>query len=144
MGYSPPTFPVIGVGRDEWCSYDQGDIRGHLLGFFCERFSIRIQRGVCKERVLSPPSCFGHVTGGWKLSAGVVILLTRSEGPEKQLRAMTLPSFLKNFYFILGYSWFTMFFFFVSGVQQSDLVIHIHISILFQILFPCRLLQNIE
>ena len=32
----------------------------------------------------------------------------------------------------------------VSGVQQSDSVIHIHVSILFQILFPIRLLQNIE
>ena len=33
---------------------------------------------------------------------------------------------------------------FVSGVQQSDSVIHIHVSILFQILFPFRLLHNIE
>ena len=32
----------------------------------------------------------------------------------------------------------------VAGVQQSDSVIHIHISILFQVLFPFRLLQNIE
>ena len=32
----------------------------------------------------------------------------------------------------------------VSGVQQSDSVMHIHISILFQILFPYRLLQSIE
>ena len=32
----------------------------------------------------------------------------------------------------------------VSGVQQSDSVINIHISILLQILFPYRLLQNIE
>ena len=32
----------------------------------------------------------------------------------------------------------------VSGVQQSDSVIHIHVSILFQILFPFRLLQSIE
>ena len=31
----------------------------------------------------------------------------------------------------------------ISGVQQSDSVIHIHVSILFQILFPFRLLQNI-
>ena len=30
----------------------------------------------------------------------------------------------------------------VSGVQQSDSVIHTHISILFQILFPYRLLQS--
>ena len=32
----------------------------------------------------------------------------------------------------------------VSGVQQSDSVIHIYVSILFQILFPFRLLYNIE
>ena len=32
----------------------------------------------------------------------------------------------------------------VSGVQQSDSVIHIHVSIIFQILLPFRLLQNIE
>ena len=30
----------------------------------------------------------------------------------------------------------------VSGVQQSDSVIHINVSILFQILFPFRLLHN--
>ena len=32
----------------------------------------------------------------------------------------------------------------VSGVQQSDSVIHIHVSILFQILCPFKLLQNTE
>ena len=32
----------------------------------------------------------------------------------------------------------------VSGVQQSDSVVHVHVSILFQILFPVRLLHNIE
>ena len=32
----------------------------------------------------------------------------------------------------------------VSGVQQSDSVIHIHVCILFQILFPFRLLHNTE
>ena len=32
----------------------------------------------------------------------------------------------------------------VSGLQQSNSVIHIHVSILFQILFPFRLLHNIE
>ena len=30
------------------------------------------------------------------------------------------------------------------GVQQSDSVMHVHMPILFQILFPFRLLQNIE
>ena len=30
----------------------------------------------------------------------------------------------------------------VSGVQQSDPVVHIHTVILLQILFPCSLLQN--
>ena len=32
----------------------------------------------------------------------------------------------------------------VSGVQQSDSVIHIHVSIILQNLFPFRLSQNIE
>ena len=32
----------------------------------------------------------------------------------------------------------------VSGIQQSDSVIHINVSIHFQILFPFRLLQNTE
>ena len=32
----------------------------------------------------------------------------------------------------------------VSGVQHSESVIHIRVSILFQILFPFRLLHNIE
>ena len=32
----------------------------------------------------------------------------------------------------------------VSGAQHSDSVIHIHIFILFQILFPNRSLQSIE
>ena len=32
----------------------------------------------------------------------------------------------------------------VSVVQQSDSVIHIHVSTLFQILFPIWLLQNVE
>ena len=32
----------------------------------------------------------------------------------------------------------------VSAVQQSESVIHLHISILFQILFPHRLLKSIE
>ena len=32
----------------------------------------------------------------------------------------------------------------VSAVQKSDSVIRIHVSILFQILFPFRLLQSIE
>ena len=32
----------------------------------------------------------------------------------------------------------------VSGAQQSDSFIHIHVSILFQILFPFRLLHNVE
>ena len=32
----------------------------------------------------------------------------------------------------------------VLGVQQSDSFIHIHVSILFQILFPFKLLQNIK
>ena len=32
----------------------------------------------------------------------------------------------------------------VSGVEPSDSVTHVHVSVLLQILFPFRLLQNIE
>ena len=32
----------------------------------------------------------------------------------------------------------------VSGVQQNDSVIHIHVSFFFQIIFPFRMLHNIE
>ena len=32
----------------------------------------------------------------------------------------------------------------VSGIQQSDSILHIHVPIFFQILFPFRLLDNIE
>ena len=32
----------------------------------------------------------------------------------------------------------------LSGVQRNDSVVHIHLSILFKILFPFRLLCNIE
>ena len=34
------------------------------------------------------------------------------------------------------------FLFYIAGVQQSDSVIHIHVSVLFQILFPFRLLNS--
>ena len=32
----------------------------------------------------------------------------------------------------------------ISGIQQSDSLTYVHISILLQIVFPCRLLQNTE
>ena len=48
-----------------------------------------------------------------------------------------------NLIFISYYSWYNVML--VSGVsQQSDSFIHIHISIIFQIHFPYRLLQSIE
>lgn len=54
-----------------------------------------------------------------------------------------LPFFLTfKFYFILEYSWFTMYVTLVSSVQQHDLVIHTHIFILFQILFPIKVITE--
>ena len=32
----------------------------------------------------------------------------------------------------------------ISGAQQSDSVLHIHLYILFQVLFPFRLLKSVE
>ena len=50
--------------------------------------------------------------------------------------------YLKNFLFYIGVYLINNAVL-VSGEQQSDSVTHIHVSILFQILFPFRLLQNI-
>ena len=52
--------------------------------------------------------------------------------------------FLKfKFYYYIE-EWLTYCVVLVSGVLQSDSVIHIHISILILILFPYKLLQSIE
>ena len=48
------------------------------------------------------------------------------------------------FYFILEYRWLTILCYLVSGVQKSDLVKYVHVSILFKIASPFRLLQNTE
>ena len=50
-----------------------------------------------------------------------------------------LQSF-KNFYVTVYLVYVVL----ISGIQYSDLVICIHISILFQILFPCRFLWTTE
>ena len=55
---------------------------------------------------------------------------------------MPLPIFL-NFLFYIGVELINNVVL-VSGVQQSDSVTHIHVSVLSQILFPIRLLQSIE
>ena len=54
-----------------------------------------------------------------------------------------LVFFLFNFLFYIGVQLINNVEF-VSGVQQSDSVIHTHVSILFQSFFPFRLLHNIE
>ena len=53
------------------------------------------------------------------------------------------PLFFFNFLFYIGVSLINNVVL-VSGGQQSDSIIHIHVSILFQILFPTRSLHNIE
>ena len=52
-----------------------------------------------------------------------------------------------NLYFILFFKnftgvWLIYTVVLVSGVRQGESLVHIHISILFQILFPYRSLQN--
>ena len=78
---------LTGVFSSYWSSYYQGDIRGPLLG------SALVQWGVYKERALSPPPCFGHITRGRALSPGIAFLLTWGEGQEKQLRTTNFQSF---------------------------------------------------
>ena len=52
-----------------------------------------------------------------------------------------MPSVSFFFLFYVGVEWTMLS---ISGVQQSDSAIHILVSILFQTLFPFRLLQNTE
>ena len=60
------------------------------------------------------------------------------------LRFVHVVVFFKNLISILYHSKLIRNTVLVSGEQQSDSFIHIHRTILFQILFPYRLLQNIE
>ena len=59
--------------------------------------------------------------------------------PFFYLRLMVVTSF---YFLLLEYN--INIFVLISGVQQNDSIIHIHIFIIFQILFSYRLLQNIE
>ena len=54
-----------------------------------------------------------------------------------------MPCFLFNFLFSIGVEWSNNVVL-VLSMQQSDSVICIHVSVLFKIIFPFRLLQNIE
>ena len=62
---------------------------------------------------------------------------------EAQSHLDGLSSFFFNFLFYVGVELINNIVF-VLGVQQNDSVIHIHVSILFQTLFPFRSLYNIE
>ena len=63
--------------------------------------------------------------------------------PPHLLQHLLFVDLKKFFLFYIG-AWLIKNVVLVSRVQQSDSVINIHVSILFQIPFPFRLLQNIE
>ena len=54
-----------------------------------------------------------------------------------------MEGFVLTFYFYIGVQLINSLVL-ISGVQQSDSVVQKHVSILFQILFPFKLLHNIE
>ena len=56
---------------------------------------------------------------------------------------ITIAFVFKNFLFYIGVSLINNVVL-VSDVQQSESVIHVYVSILFPILFPFKLLHNIE
>ena len=62
---------------------------------------------------------------------------------RERMGTCIIPIIFLNFLFYIGVELINNVVI-VSGVQQSDSVIHIHVSILFQILFAIRLLQNIK
>ena len=68
------------------------------------------------------------------------------KAPEIQGERAAGECWIRFFHFILFYMGAELIYnaVLVSGVQQSDSTIPVHMSILFQILFPYRLLQNTE
>ena len=78
---------------------------------------------------------------GWRKDQGSPP--QNGKGPQKTAskKTETSLSFLKLIF--IGV-WLIYNVVLVSAVQQSESVIHIHISTLFQILFPSRSLQSIE
>ena len=81
------------------------------------------------------------------ISFSSLIVLARTSSimlsKSGEILALFFFSFLFQFIFYIGvYLIYSVVL--VSGVQESDLVIHIHMSIIIQILFLYRLLQSIE
>ena len=100
-------------------------------------------------------------TGFWFRVMGSIassqIYMLKSQSPEPQnvtvfankgffflqFFSFTKPSTLKKILFYFGTQLINNVVL-VSGIQKSDLAIHIHVSFFFQILFLLKLLQNIE
>ena len=84
----------------------------------------------------------------WYLIMKLIFLPLDPEGGSQTFFVQFLPTNSVFFFFFLYKNFFRVELIYnvvlVSGVQQIDSVIHKHISILFQILFSYRLLQNIE
>ena len=85
---------------------------------------------------------------GWEPFAGHLLSnkvqdRTVLKYPQNYQRVTVRKSFFFNFLFCIGVELINNVVI-VSGVQPSDSVTHIHVSILFQILFPFRQLHNIE
>ena len=66
-------------------------------------------------------------------------------GTQNHFREVILTPafFFFNKQILLEYSWLNKVVL-VSDVEESKLVKHIHVSISFHILFPCKLLHSIE
>ena len=107
------------------------------------------QRGDCSEQLNEKDCglCWYWVGKGVMMASTVWLECRSLERCTIIMNALSLLEFSWSFFiiiFILYGSTVDSNFVLVSGIQQSDSVIHIHASILFQILFPFRLLQNIE
>ena len=86
-----------------------------------------------------------HIVSKTKTETKQKTVLTQAEMSYTNLTKMFFPFYFYffNFLFYIGVQLINNVVL-SSGVQQSDSIICIHESILFQILFPFRLLHNIE
>ena len=146
--------PVICPQVDSTCSKPVNRIYCHY-----QVNSIHVEPSPeCSRKIAQPPQWLQHHNHApqWK-----VFLWLRSNGfSSSVLYHVTKITFNFSLLFIQTYSFFDYQNFMllkicigvqlvyndmlISGVQQSESVIHTHISLLFQIVFPQKLIQKIE
>ena len=131
----------------------------------CQNMSVNVRTLVFLFPDHTHSTALSHHVGVFRIQSHVYLLNVQTAGQCLPFSCVAPHLYLYGYLFVLFCFnlnfWHTVLFYFltflfcirvqlinnvvlVSDVQQSDSIILIHVSILFQILFLIRLLQNIE